>query len=346
MERHDIIKAVEASAAALRRRDFITLIAGVVATPVLLPLAVPAAQPRRAAVLMSLYASTDQEGIASANAFADELRKLGWTDGNNIQIDYRWDAGNPARIKASAQELVSSDPDVIVAAANPAIAELQRLTNTIPIVFTRVADPVGSGFAPSLARPGGNITGFQASDAAIGGKWVEVLREFDPAISRIAIIYGSDSGGDVAFLQAAQTAAKSIAVPLTPIDIHVDSSVGPALAAFASQLGGGLIVVPHPWTTSNRKTIIALAEYYRLPAIYGYRFFISDGGLMSYGPDQVAQWRDAAGYVDRILKGEKAGDLPIQTPTKYTLIVNRKAAAAIGLEISPAFSVRADEVIE
>lgn len=295
---------------------------------------------------MSLYAPTDQEGAASADAFADVLRKLGWTDGNNVRIDYRWDAGDPARIKTSAGELVNSQPDVIVAATNPAVAELQRLTSKIPIVFTRVANPVGSGFAASLARPGGNITGFQAADSGLGGKWVEVLREFDPAVTRIAIIYGSDSAGDVAFLRAAETAAKSTAVSLTPIDIHVDTALDPALAAFASQPGGGLIVVPHPWTNSNRKTIIALAEHYRLPAIYGYRFFITDGGLMSYGPDQVEQWRDAAGYVDRILRGEKPADLPIQAPTKYTLVVNRKAAAAIGLQISPTFSVRADEVIE
>lgn len=330
----------------MRRRDFLTVLCGASAASTLSPLLARAGRLRRVAVLMSLYRSTDQEGIASADAFADTLHKLGWTEGDNMRIDYRWDAGNPAGIKASAAEVVNSQPDVIVAATNPAVAELQRLTQKIPIVFTRVANPVGSGFATSLARPEGNITGFQASDSGLGGKWVELLREFDPAITKIAIVYGSDSTGDVAFLRAAETAAKSIPVSLAVIDIHADTALDPKLAAFASQPGGGLIVVPHPWTTSNRKTIIALAEQYRLPAIYGYRFFVTDGGLMSYGPDQVAQWRDAAGYADRILRGANPGDLPIQAPTKYTLIINRKAAASIGLKISPAFSVRADEVIE
>jgi putative tryptophan/tyrosine transport system substrate-binding protein len=330
----------------VRRRDFFAALGAAAATPMLLPLSARGGEPRRVAVQMSPFAPTDAEGIASANAFADELRKRGWTDGDTIRIAYRWDAGDPARIKASAEEFAKAQPDVIVAATNVAVAELQRLTTTIPIVFNRVADPVGSGFAASLARPGGNITGFQASDAGLGGKWVEVLREFDPAVSRIAVVYGSDSGGDRAFLRAAETAAQSTAVALTLIDIHRDSALEPALAAFAREPGGGLIVVPHPWTTSNRKTIIGLAERYRLPAVYAYRLFIVDGGLISYGPDQVAQWRDAADYVDRILKGEKPSDLPIQAPTKYTLIVNRKAAAAIGLKISPAFSMRADEVIE
>jgi putative ABC transport system substrate-binding protein len=242
--------------------------------------------------------------------------------------------------------MVNSAPDLIVVAANAAVAELHRLTNTIPMVFTRVADPVGSGFATSLARPEGNITGFQASDAGLGGKWVEVLHDADPAVSRLAAIYGSDSKGNEAFLATAQAGARSIAVPLTAIDVSKDQNLDAALASFASQPGGGLIVVPHQWITSNRKIIIALAERYRLPAIYGYRLFAADGGLISYGPDDVDQWRGAATYANRILKGEKPSDLPIQAPTKYQMVINLKAAKAIGLSMSPTFASRADEVIE
>jgi putative ABC transport system substrate-binding protein len=295
---------------------------------------------------MSPYLPTDKEGIASANALADTLRKLGWHDGDNLRIDYRWPGGDPALIKAAAADMVNSAPDLIVVAANAAVAELHRLTNTIPIVFTRVADPVGSGFATSLARPEGNITGFQASDAGLGGKWVEVLRDAVPAVSRLAAIYGSDSKGNEAFLATAQAGARLIAVPLTAIDVSKDQNLDAALASFASDPGGGLIVIPHPWTTSNRKIIIALAERYRLPAIYGYRLFAADGGLISYGPDDVDQWRGAATYANRILHGEKTSDLPIQAPTKYQMVINLKAAKAIGLPMSPAFASRADEVIE
>ena len=327
----------------MRRREFITLLGG---AAIAWPVAATAQQPRRIGALMSPYLPTDKEGAACATVFADTLQKLGWHDGDNLRIDYRWPGGDPALIKAAAADMVNSAPDLIVVAANAAVAELHRLSNTIPIVFTRVADPVGSGFAASLARPEGNITGFQASDAGLGGKWVEVLRDADPAVSRLAAIYGSDSTGDLAYLATAEAGARSIAVPLTAIDISKDQKLDVALASFASQPGGGLIVFPHPWTTSNRKIVIALAERYRLPAIYGYRLFAADGGLLSYGPDEVDQWRGAATYANRILRGEKPSDLPIQAPTKYQLVINLKAAKAIGLSISPPFASRADEVIE
>jgi putative ABC transport system substrate-binding protein len=327
----------------MKRREFIRLLGG---ASIVRPVAAMAQQTRRIGALMALYAPTDQEGRASAKAFADTLQNLGWTDGSNLHIDYRWPAGDPALIKASAAELANSRPDLFVAAANPAVAELHRLADTIPIVFTRVVDPVGSGFVTSLARPGGSVTGFQASDSAIGSKWVEVLRELDPAINRIAVLYGSDSGGNVAFLEAAQAGAQSTAVTLVPIDVRTDVAVDAALASFSNQPHGGLIVVPHPWTTSNRKSIIALAAQYRLPAVYGYRFFAADGGLISYGPDQIDQWRGAASYADRILKGEKPSDLPVQAPTKYELVINMKTAMAIGLHIPLDFSVRADEIIQ
>jgi putative ABC transport system substrate-binding protein len=326
----------------MKRREFIGWLGGAMAWP----MSAAAQTVKRIGVLMSNYSPNDREGIASAKAFDDTLKELGWRDGSNLLIVTQWDSGDPARTKASAAELVNEKPDLIVAAANPAVAALRRLTDTIPIVFTRVVNPIGSGFGASLARPGGNITGFQASEPSLGSKWVEVLRELDPAISRIAVVYGSDSGGNVAFLQAAKAGAKSATVALTEVDVHKDTAIEAPLSSFAKEPNGAMIIVPHPWTNSNRKAIIALAERYKLPAVYGYRFFAADGGLMSYGPDQIDQWRGAARYADRILKGEKPGDLPIQAPTKYELVVNQKTADAIGLHIRAQFSIRADEVIE
>jgi putative ABC transport system substrate-binding protein len=235
---------------------------------------------------------------------------------------------------------------VIVVAGNPAVAELRRQTAAIPIVFTRVSDPVGSGFVKSIAHPDGNITGFQASDAALGSKWLGVLKEAVPGLKRAAMLYGSDSGGNLAFLRAAQASAQSVGVELIPVDVHGNAEFERAIAAFASQPDGGLIVAAHPFTTANRRSIIAMAARHRLPAVYAYRFFAVDGGLISYGPDQIDQWRGAAGYVDRILRGTKPSDLPVQAPTKYELVVNLKTANALGLSIPPAFPLRADEVIE
>jgi putative ABC transport system substrate-binding protein len=325
----------------MKRREFITLVGGVA---VAWPVVARTQNVRRVGVMLALYAQTDREGQASVAAFADTLQKLGWNDGRNVRIEYRWDAGDAERVKASATELVRSAADVIVVASNTALAELHRLTTTIPIIFTRVADPVGSGFVAGLARPGGNITGFQASDSELGGKWVEVLKEAIPNLSRVAVLYGPDSGGNVAYLHAAEAVAPSRGIQLTAIDVNGD--IERAVAAFAAQPNGGLIVFAHPYTTANRKSIIALVARYRLPAVYPYRFFAVDGGLISYGPDQIDQWRGAATYVDRILRGEKPGDLPVQAPTKYELVLNLKTAKALGLNIAPAFPLRADEVIE
>jgi putative ABC transport system substrate-binding protein len=326
----------------MRRREFITLLAGAAVWP----LPARAQQLRRIAVLMANYAPSDREGQASMAAFLDTLQKHGWSEGRNLRVDARWDAGDAARMKASVAEVVRSAPDVIVAAANPAVAELSRQTSTIPIVFTRVADPVGSGFVPSIARPGGNITGFQASDAALGSKWLGVLKEAVPDLERAAVLYGSDSGGNVALLHAAQAAAPSAGIELTAIDVKANGEIEHAVAAFAERPHSGLIVVAHPYTTAKRASIITLAARHRLPAIYPYRFFAAEGGLISYGPDQIDQWRGAAGYVDSILRGEKPGELPVQAPTKYELVVNLATARALGLAIPPAFPLRADEVIE
>jgi putative ABC transport system substrate-binding protein len=327
----------------VRRREFITLL-GAAAWPITAR-AQQAGKVWRIGVLIT-YTQTDREGQARIAAFLDTFQRLGWTDGRNARIEYRWGAGDTDRVKASAAEMVRSAPDVIVVSSNPALAELHRLTSTIQIVFTQVSDPVASGFVGSLARPGANVTGFQNFEPAIGGKWLGVLKEAAPNLSRIAVLFGSDNAANVALLRVAEAVAPSLGVTVTAVDIHDGGGIEPAIATFASQPDGGLIVMPHPNTAANRASIIILAARHRLPAIYPFRFFAADGGLMSYGPDQIDQWRGAATYVDRILRGQKPGELPVQAPTKYELVVNLKTARVIGLDIPPAFPLRADEVIE
>jgi putative tryptophan/tyrosine transport system substrate-binding protein len=329
----------------MKRREFITLLGGAAVWP----LAARAQQldrMPRIGVLVGTYAQTDREGQARITVFLDTFQRLGWSDGRNVRIDYRWGAGDADRSKAFAAELVRSAPDVIVVVNNPTLAELQRLTRTIPIVFTQISDPVGSGFVAGLARPGGNITGFQNFEPTMGGKWLGVLKEAAPNMSRAAVLFGSDIAASVAFLRAAEAVAPSLAVQVAPMDIHADAEIERAIASFAGQPDGGLVVLPHPYTAANRASIIILAARHRLPAIYPFRYFAVEGGLMSYGIDQIDQWRGAATYVDRILRGEKPGDLPVQAPTKFELVINLKTAKATGLHIPPAFPLRADEVIE
>jgi ABC-type uncharacterized transport system substrate-binding protein len=329
----------------LDRRGFLTLLGGAAAAR---PLAARAQQPDRVpriGVLIS-YAQTDREGQARVAVFLDTFRKLGWSDGRNIRIDYRWAAGDADRSKALAAELVRSVPDVIVAMANPTLAELRRLTSTIPIVFAQVSDPVGSGIVAGLARPGGNITGFQNFEPAMGGKWLGVLKEAVPNMTRAVVLFGSNSASNVAFLRAAEAVAPSLEIQLTAFDMHTGIDIERAITTLAGQPEGGLVVLPHPTTAANRASIIILTARHRLPAIYPFRYFAVEGGLMSYGIDQIDQWRGAATYVDRILRGEKPGDLPVQAPTKFELVINLKTAKAIGLHIPPAFPLRADEVIE
>jgi putative ABC transport system substrate-binding protein len=329
----------------MKRRDFITLLGGAAAWP-LAARAQPVDRVRRIAVLIGAYSQTDREGQARVTAFFDTLQRLGWIDGRNLRIEYRWGGGDVDRIKAAAAEVIRSTPDVIVAASNPTLAELQRLTSTVPIVFAQVSDPVGSGFVASLARPGANITGFQNFETAMGGKWLGVLKEAAPNMRRAAVLFGSDTGANAAFLQAAEAVAPSLAVEVTAIDVFGGVEIEQAIATFASQPDGGLIVMPNVYNSANRGSIFLLAARHRLPAVYPFRFFAAEGGLMSYGPDQIEQWRGAATYVDRILRGEKPGQLPVQAPTKYELVVNLKTAKALGLSIPPAFPLRADEVIE
>jgi putative ABC transport system substrate-binding protein len=296
--------------------------------------------------MLITFTQDDREGQARIAAFLDTLGKLGWSDGRNLRIEYRWGGVDPDRTKSQAAELVQSSPDVIVAQSNPTVAELQKLTNSIPIVFTQVSEPVGSGFAASLARPGGNISGFQNFETAIGGKWLGILKEAAPSMTRAAVLFGSDSAANMAILRAAEAVAPLLDVTLTPIDLRGDAEMETALAIFAGERDGGLVVVPNPITVTNRGPIILLAARHRLPAVYPYRYYATEGGMMSYGPDQVDQWRGAATYVDRILRGERPGQLPIQASTKYELVINLKAAKVIGLKIPPAFPLRADEVIE
>jgi putative ABC transport system substrate-binding protein len=328
----------------MNRREFITLFGG--AATVGWPLVARAEQPQRLGVLIANYAQTDREGQASIAAFLDTFQKLGWVDGRNVRIEYRWAAGDPDRAKAAAAELVRSTPDAIVVTTAPALAELHRLTSTIPIVFIQVGDPVGSGFVASLARPGGNITGFQAFEPTMGGKWLGVLKEAAPNLSRAAVLFSSDAGPNVAYLRAAEAVAPSLGATVTAVDVLDGGEIERSVAAFASQPDGGLIVMPNRYTLANRGSIIILAARHRLPAIYPYRPFAVEGGLISYGFDLIDQWRGAATYVDRILRGEKAGELPVQAPTKFELVVNLKTAKTLGLNVPPAFPLRADEVIE
>jgi putative ABC transport system substrate-binding protein len=325
------------------RRELITLLGGAVACPLA---ASAQQQPRRVGILMGAFTQNDREGQARVAAFLDTFQRLGWTDGRNVQVILRWYPGSFGGMKANATELVRSAPDVIVASGGLPVTELQRLTRTIPVVFNQVSDPVEAGQVASLARPGGNMTGFMGFEPAMGGKWLGVLKEAVPKLNRVAVLFGSDTVNNTAELRAAEAVAPSLGVTVTPIDVHAGGEIERAVAAFAERGDGGLVVAQHPINTSNRAAIILSAARYRLPAIYPYRYFAAEGGLISYGPDQIDEWRRAAGYVDRILKGEKAGDLPVQAPTKYELVVNMKTAKVLGLDIAPGLPLRADEVIE
>jgi putative ABC transport system substrate-binding protein len=330
----------------MRRREFIALIVGMTVEWPLAARAQQSAGMRRIVLFMANYRLNDREGQTRAAAFLDVLQKLGWTDGRNIAIEYRWEAGDAERGKSSAAELVGAAPDAIVGVGSPPVlAELHRLTSTIPIVFTQISDPVEAGLVASVAHPGGNITGFTNFESAMGSKWLGVLKEVAPTTRRVGFVMGSDSVPDVAWLHAAEAAAGPLGVQLDSIDIRngVDES---AIESFAAQPNAGLIVVPHPVTVTNHGPIIKAAALHRTPALYPFRYFAAEGGLMSYGPDQVAEWRNAASYVDRILRGEQPGGLPIQAPTKFDLVINLKTAKEMGLAIPQTLLATADEVIE
>jgi putative ABC transport system substrate-binding protein len=325
----------------IRRRQFIVTLGSAAAWP----LAARAQQPkvRRIGVLMNTV-SDDAEGQARLAAFHQGLQQLDWTVGHNVRIDYRWGGDDAERIRRGAAELVALGSDVILASGTPSVAALRQVTDRIPVVFAQVADPVGAGFVESLARPAGNITGFAALEFGFGAKWLELLKEIVPRVTRVAVLRDLTIG--IGYLAAIQAVAPALGVELTPIGIRDAGEVERAVTTFARGSTDGMIVTPSTLALAHRELIAAVAARHKLPAVYGWRYMVTAGGLLSYGSNTVDPFRRAAGYVDRILKGEKPADLPVQAPTKHELLINLKTARAIGIEIPPTLLARADEVIE
>jgi putative tryptophan/tyrosine transport system substrate-binding protein len=329
----------------VKRRDFITLLGGTAAWP-LAGRAQQGERIRRVGVFTGLP-ETDPYGQARYAALRQALQQLGWTEGHNIRFDYRLGSiGDSDLLHSQARELVALAPDVIVAYGSPTIGALQRATRTVPIVFAGVVDPVGAGFVASLARPGGNTTGFTSFDYGMSAKWLELLKEIDPRVTRAAVLRDPTSPASLGLLAAMQGVAPSLRMELSPIDVREAPEIERAIAEFARGSNGGLIVTLTAFTIRHRGLISALAAQHRLPAAYPYRYFATVGGLISYGPDSVDQVRRAASYVDRILKGEKPTDLPVQAPTKYELVINLKTAKLLGLTVPDKLLATADEVIE
>jgi putative tryptophan/tyrosine transport system substrate-binding protein len=329
----------------MQRREFITLFGS---AAVAWPLAAHAQQPermRRIGVLMAINAN-DPEVQVRVAAFVQGLEQLGWTVGKNVRVDYRFAGTDVDTLRKYAAELVALAPDVILTQSSNAVAPLLQATHTVPIVFTIVADPVGAGYVDSLARPGGNATGFTVFEYAMGGKWLELLKEIAPGVTRVAVLREAAIAAGPAQFGAAQTVAPALGVELRPIDTRDAGEIERAISAFAQGPNGGLVVTGSASATIHRELIVSLAAQYRLPAVYFTPIFVTAGGLISFGPDYVDQFRRAAGYVDRILKGEKPADLPVQAPTKYELVINLKTAKALGLAVPPALLARANEIIE
>jgi len=329
----------------LKRRDFITLLGGAAAAWPLAARAKQAERMRRIGVLMG-YPEGDPQAQANVTALLQGLQNLGWIEGRNVQIDYRWAGGDPDKAQTFARELIAIMPDVMVPSTNQVTRILQQETRTIPIVFAFVGDPVGSGFAASLARPGRNITGFANFENSIGGKWVELLTEIAPRAERVGFVFNPDAAPNVGFFHTAEAAAPSLGIKLAALAVRDATDIEQHITAFASEPGGGLVVAPHAVTLGNRKLIIELAVRYCLPAVYSDRYFAESGGLVSFGNNTADLFRRAATYIDLILKGADPADLPVQLPTKFELIVNLKTAKTLGLTISESFLTRADEVIE
>jgi len=325
----------------MRRREFITLLGSAAAWP-LATRAQQGGRMRRIGFLSGTPGDDPQSQARNA-AFLQGLGELGWKVGRNLQIDYRWDA---ARIRGHVAELLALAPEVILAAGSSAVVQLHAATRTVPIVFVQVTDPVGSGFVPALARPGGNITGFTLFEFGISAKWIELLKEVAPRVTRVAVLLDSTAPTGFGQLGAILSVAPSLGVQISPINIRDRTEIEAAVMAFARGSSDGLIALPGPLTLTYREEIIALAARQKLPAVYPYRYQVTGGGLICYGPDELEHYRQAAGYVDRILKGEKVGDLPVQAATKYELVINLKTAKALGLDVPASVLARADEVIE
>jgi len=329
----------------MQRRAFITLFAG---AAVARPLAARAQQTermRRIGVLMS-SAADDPEGQVRVTVFVQALQQLGWTDGRNMRIDVRWGAADADRYRKYAEELVALAPDVILAANSAALGPLQRATHTVPIVFAAIADPVGAGYVDSLARPGGNVTGFALFEYGIAGKWLELLKQIAPALTRAAVMRDPNISAGIGQWAVIQAMAPSTGVDLSLVNLRDASEIERDITAFARSSNGGLIVTASPLASQHRELIIKLAADLKVPAVYFERYFVTGGGLISYGPHIIDQYQRAASYVDRILKGEKPADLPVQAPTKYELAINLKTAKALDLTVPPSVLARADEVIE
>jgi len=330
----------------MRRRQFLGVIGGAAASWPLVARAQQSNNLRRVGLLPIGYRQTDPEGEVRVTAFLDTFRKLGWSDGRNVRVEVRWLSNETEQIRVEAKALVESAPDVIVISSNAAVAALQKLDRKMPAVFVQVSDPVGSGFVSSLSRPDGNITGFQNFETAMGGKWLGLLKEVAPGVARAAVIVYPDTGVHFEFLRAAEAVAPSLGVEVSAINFGSRDDIARRIAEFAGTPNGGLIVLPHPGNIDMRALLIELTARLHLPAIYPFRYFATSGGLMSYGFDQTEQWRGAAGYVDRILRGAKPAELPVQAPTKYDLVINLKSAQALGLAISSSLLASAAEVIE
>jgi putative ABC transport system substrate-binding protein len=327
----------------MRRRELITLLGGAVAWPV--AARAQPGEPRRIGVLLPSTAD-DAEYKARMAAFLQELQQLGWSDARNVRIDIRYHAGDASLIRKYAAELIALAPDVILVPGNTSLGPLLQATRTVPIVFTTLLDPVGAGFVDSLARPGGNATGFIAFEYGLSGKWLELLKQIAPGLTRMAILRDPATAAGIGQFAAIQSVAPSFGVELRPIDMRKPDEIERAVAAFARSSNGGLIVTAGSGSAIHRDLIITLAARHKLPAVYGDRHFVTGGGLISYGPDRVDQYRQAARYVDRILKGEKPADLPVQAPTKFELVINLKTAKALGLTVPPSLLASANEVIE
>jgi putative ABC transport system substrate-binding protein len=330
----------------MRRREFIALLGGAAATWPLIARAQQGERVRRIGVLQGGSDKDDPRSQPNIAAFRQALQQLGWTDGRNVKIDYRWPAGDADKTRKYAAELVALAPDVILSIGTPNLTSLLQATRTVPIVFVAVADPVGAGYVDSLSRPGGNATGFILFDYSLSTKWLELLKQIAPGVTRAAVLRDPAISSGTGQWGAISSAAPSLGVEVSPVNVRDAPEIERGVASFARSGNGGLIVTGSPLSLVHRDLIIALAARHKLPTVYFARIFVTGGGLISYGPDTADQARRAAGYVDRVLKGEKPADLPVQAPAKYELVINLKAAKALGLDIPPSVLARADDVIE
>jgi ABC-type uncharacterized transport system substrate-binding protein len=329
----------------MRRREFITLLGCAAAA---WPLAARAQQGDRVRRIGMLMPQDENSPLAKTfvSAFIQALAGLGWTDGRNVRMDLRWAGDDINRIRALAQELVGLKPDIILTNTTPATAAVQRETRTIPIVFATAGDPVASGIVARLDRPSENVTGFATNEASLAGKWLDLLSEIAPGLKRAAIMFNPDTAPVASFMPSLETAARSLKVVPNTAPVHSDVEIETTIIALGREPGGGLVVIPDVFTNAHRAPILLAAARNSVPAVYWASYFARDGGLLSYGPDTVDNFRRAASYVDRILRGEKPGDLPVQFPTKFEMAVNLKTAKALGLAVAPSILLRADEVIE